>query len=198
MFSGVSELSSGRTIGQAPKQNLGKEEFLQLLVTQLKYQDPLNPMEDKDFIAQTAQFTSLEQMQNLYHVGELQQATGLIGRHIKAEVYNTPGLPEIVYGMVNGVRTSSGQTYLVLDGGREVKIGEVVSALDETGLKAELQTMLGNPIAVKVYDETGAIVNVRQIVPTSYEIVNGIPYLVTESGEKIALKDTWMVGEGDE
>ncbi|ABW19030.1 flagellar hook assembly protein FlgD [Alkaliphilus oremlandii] len=44
---------------------LGKDAFLNLLVTQLKNQDPLNPMDDRDFIAQMAQFSSLEQMQNL-------------------------------------------------------------------------------------------------------------------------------------
>ncbi len=44
------------------KQSLGQDEFLKLLVTQLKHQDPLSPMKDKDFIAQMAQFSALEQM----------------------------------------------------------------------------------------------------------------------------------------
>lgn len=45
-----------------PSNNLGKDEFLKILMVQLANQDPLNPMEDKEFIAQMAQFTSLEQM----------------------------------------------------------------------------------------------------------------------------------------
>lgn len=54
--------------------NLDKDAFIRLLVTQLQNQDPLSPMEDKEFIAQIAQFSSLEQMQNLNKTFETTQA----------------------------------------------------------------------------------------------------------------------------
>jgi flagellar basal-body rod modification protein FlgD len=60
------------------KQVLDKDDFLKLLITQLTNQDPTQPMEDREFIAQMAQFSALEQMINMSE--EIAQVASLVGR----------------------------------------------------------------------------------------------------------------------
>lgn len=59
------EFSQALAAQSSKGDNMDKEDFLMLLVTQFQYQDPLNPMEDQEFVAQMAQFSSLEQLMNL-------------------------------------------------------------------------------------------------------------------------------------
>ncbi len=70
--------------------NLGKDEFLKILVTQLSHQDPLQPMQDKEFIAQMAQFSALEQMISMNNqmtkmnsTSDLNKAFFFLGKTVK-------------------------------------------------------------------------------------------------------------------
>ena len=177
-------------------QALDKDAFLNLLVTELRYQDPLDPLKDRDFIAQMAQFSTLEQMQNLYKVGELQQATAMIGRSILAEQYTDTGFPEMVYGRVSGVRSVGGNTLLLLDTGREVKADELLSVMDDKGVEQYLKAVTGRKALIKVYNEIGEIVDLKEALITGYRIENGEPYLIYTNGEteeEVPLTDIWGV-----
>ena len=107
---------------------LGRNAFLSLLITQLQYQDPLKPMEDREFIAQLAQFSSLEQMQQVNaNIGLLtlssatSQATGYLGRTVTAQ---TPDDEGPFTGTVSAVKYVDGYPMLVI-GEREIYPGYV-------------------------------------------------------------------------
>jgi len=81
----------------APTNELGKDEFLQLLVAQLKYQDPLEPQSSDEFIATTAQFTVVEKLDELTKQGantalinSLTTAGSLVGREVTASQNGVP------------------------------------------------------------------------------------------------------------
>lgn len=89
---------------------LGKDDFLKMLVTQLRYQDPMQPMEDKEFIAQMAQFSSLEQMQNMNAAMITTQATSLIGK----EIHWLDDQGNDKSGVVSAVTTYEGVSKLIV------------------------------------------------------------------------------------
>ncbi len=100
------------------QQTLGKEAFLRLLVTQLQHQDPLNPVDNQQFIAQMAQFSTLEQMQNLNESFQAQlfldtvsQSAILLGKQVEFLDGETG---TVLSGIVKQVRMSSNEPVLLV------------------------------------------------------------------------------------
>jgi len=110
------------------KDVLGKDDFLKLLVTQLKNQDPLNPMDDKEFIAQMAQFSTLEQMQNMNSGFNNLRAIGLLGKNVYATLNNNGNIND-VFGKVDSIYRQNGEYYLVV-GNVDVPLDSVTAVSD--------------------------------------------------------------------
>lgn len=91
---------------------LDKDAFLQLLVAQMKYQDPLEPTSNTEYISQFATFSSLEQMQNMGTSVDMERATGLVGKEVFLSVTNSTGNTETIYGKVDYVTLEDGDIYL--------------------------------------------------------------------------------------
>ncbi len=114
----VDETGSANSLSQVTKSSnsaLDKEAFLQLLVAQMKYQDPLEPTSNTEYISQLATFSSLEEMQNLNSSMESQQATNLIGKTVIMKVTSTTGATNVVQGRVDYIVKERGKLYLSIE-----------------------------------------------------------------------------------
>src|ERR1041384_5923819 len=99
---------------------MGKDQFLKLFVAQLQHQDPMNPMQDSDFMGQMASFSTLEQVSNLASENSRSNAIGLLGRTVTytdkdgsehtgavEKVSTKDGKPSLTVGGTEGVDPSS-------------------------------------------------------------------------------------------
>lgn len=130
---------------KVPSSNsMDKDMFMKILIAQLSNQDPTAPMEDKEFISQMAQFSSLEQMQSIgkgietmmlnQHAGALMTYSNLIGKSVSYE-------SETVIKDASGVDTTS-------------TVKETASVLSVKRDGVDIIAELSNGKSVSVYDLT--------------------------------------------
>jgi len=120
----------GQAITSAATQTLSEQDFLNLLVTQMTQQDPLNPMTNEDLLSQMVQFstlqsntttqTDLSQMQTGQAFSE---ANSLIGRQVNLQVDASGNTAQ---GVVSGVDVSSGTPQIIVNG-QSFNLGQVLS-----------------------------------------------------------------------
>lgn len=171
--------------GATTGDSLGKDAFLNLLVTQLRYQDPLNPSSDKDFLAQMAQFSSLEQMQNLNKSSSMSQAYGLIGKVVKGTLVNETTLEtQLVEGFADAVSMKNGKTYINVNG-KDIELDKItdVSYVDfdsanlDYAKKANAISLIGKIVKGTTIDATTKTSVPFEGLATAVETKNGITYV---------------------
>ena len=183
--------------------NLDKDAFLKILVTQLKYQNPLEPNKDNEFIGQMAQFSSLEQSQNSNKAIRMNSANNMVNKLIKAN-YRAEDSTETkdLIGLVEKVMVKGSEIYLTMDvlGTRyDVKFDDVkevtelensveqIYLMNQTMRNITAFNLIGKYVKgtyeevekidgterIKTVDIEGIVEKVRRDGPSIYLTVNG-------------------------
>lgn len=180
---------------------LGKDAFLQILIAQLQNQDPTSPMDDKEFIAQMAQFSSLEQMQNMTSAmkdllesqqqTQLMSYTNFIGKEVKwnsiSEELDEKGKPIISegVGVVTELKFKDNKPTFVLDNGKEIDAGNISSVLaNGTGQAVENPFVQASQLIGKSiqYTKDGSTV---QAIIESITNKNGVIEYILNNGSRV-------------
>jgi flagellar basal-body rod modification protein FlgD len=156
---------------------LGKDDFLKLLITQVQNQDPMNPSSDTDFIAQMAQFSSLEQMQNLNKSFSYSTGFALMGKYISAEITDESGDTKYVEGMVEHVRVKNGEVYAVV-GDNDVLLDKITWVSDEKigtdGDVTDYSALIGMLGKAHILNDAGKIGSLEGIISTVTKENDGV------------------------
>ena len=128
-------LANASNVKKTGNDSLGKDAFLQLLVAQMKYQDPLEPTSNTEYISQFATFSELEQMQNMSATLELSRASSLVGQTVLMKVKNSSGFETTIQGNVDYIVYENNKAYLSI-GGELYSLDDLDTVADEKYLEA--------------------------------------------------------------
>lgn len=107
--------NSLKNTSKASNNGMDKDAFLQLLVAQMKYQDPLEPTSNTEYIAQYAQFSQVEQLQNMASSTDLARASSLVGKEVYIKTTTSSGETKYVQGKVDYVVYENNKAYLSIE-----------------------------------------------------------------------------------
>lgn len=128
----IVESSSETSVKKAAQSSgLDKDAFLQLLVAQMKYQDPLEPTSNTEYISQYATFSQVEQIQNMASTMELSRASSMVGKLVEVETTNSAGETKNIQGVVEYVTYENNKAYVSISG-EIYSADDVVAIIDET------------------------------------------------------------------
>ncbi len=202
---------------QTGNSELGKDAFLQLLITQLQHQDPTNPMDDREFIAQMAQFSSLEQMQNMTKAIEslllsqqqtqLMNYTTFVGKEVKWHEIteeldeNSKPIVKEGTGVIQSLKFVDGEAVFVLEDGKEINPGNISAILNNAETSTEgnnsstesplvqASQLIGKNVT---YNDGEQALQGRIVSVTSKD---GIIYYVLDNDKKLTGKEFTVISE---
>lgn len=131
----VTGSSSTTSTSTNSSSTLDKDAFLQLLVAQMKYQDPLEPTSNTEYISQYATFSELEQMQNMSSTMELSRAANLVGQTVVVEYTDSNGVSTSDMGTVDYISYENSKA-LVWVNGSSYSLDSVVEVADPEYIEA--------------------------------------------------------------
>lgn len=107
--------NNSKSTAKKTTDGMDKESFLQLLVAQMKYQDPLEPTSNTESISQYAQFTQVQELQNMSGSMDLQRASALVGQEVWVETTTSTGMTKPIRGRVDYVVYDNGKPYVAIN-----------------------------------------------------------------------------------
>ncbi|KOY82682.1 flagellar hook assembly protein FlgD [Lysinibacillus sp. FSL H8-0500] len=202
---------------QTGNSELGKDAFLKLLITQLQHQDPTNPMDDREFISQMAQFSSLEQMQNMTKAMEsllasqqqtqMMSYTNFIGKEIKWHEMkvgeNEDDEPVITEGtgVIESLKFVDGSVVFLLTDGKEITPGNISGILGSSGATSGGNNTIPESPLVQASKLIGKHVTYMEdeqelqgrVVSVSNK--DGVIYYLLDNDKKLTDKDFTVISE---
>lgn len=143
MIDGITTTNSSNTAPTKGKTTLGKDDFMKLMISQLKYQDPMNPMDSSQYSAQLAQFSSLEQLTNL---------NDNVKQSIDANYFLTQSINNTMTATLIGKEVKLSGNELVNTGQKDCSLGYK--------LPSEAST-----VNIKIYNSNGELVKTINSLP---------------------------------
>ena len=188
------QLSASKTSSKDKKNELSKDAFIQLLVTQMRYQDPLNPMDNSEMIAQLAQFTALEQMMNVAQGSQRQLANSMVGKYVEYQYTDeATGKTSYCVGKVD-YATISGETPMIGIGDVEVEISKVTQIYNNDSIQANTSVfdVIGKTVQATYTETTASGEKESSVIEGKVQgikMIDGKPYILigTESGSQLSI-----------
>ena len=145
---------------------LGKDDFLQLLVAQMQYQDPLEPTSNTEYIAQYATFSEVEQIQNMSKSMDLSRASSLVGQTVQITSTDDSGRETTKMGKVDYVKYENGKAMVSID--------EELYSLDDVTYVCDQDYLTAFGLAQTLVSDMAKLPKIEQVTASDKEKIENV------------------------